>query len=189
MQGHSLILTDSRVPRSIVREELGTKLNECIEAYEMIKGSAEQFSKSHKLTEHSLKELNLNEAERKYVSYIIRERQNVEEATQAIKHDDKVWLSRIVARSHEGLRDRFEISCPELDWLVKRSLEFAESVSDNFICARMTGKGFGGCTYSVLKTTDLPLYKEKLNEYERIFGFSPRFYDVRPVDCAKILLL
>lgn len=188
LKDHSLILTDSRVPRSIVREELGTKLNECIAAYGIVKGNSDSSSKSRKLTEGSLKDFDLNEAERKYISYIIRESQNVEEATQAIKHDDKAILSRIIARSHEGLRDRFEISCPELDWLVKRALEFAEPTSDNLICARMTGKGFGGCTYSILKTKDIPVYKEKLNEYERIFGFTPRFYDVKPAEGAKILL-
>lgn len=191
LEKHSLILTDSRVPRSIVREELGTKLNECIAAYTLAKnnGDALKSAKSlSKLTEASLKDIDLSESQRKYLSYIIRETQNVEDATDAIEHDDKVALSRIVARSHEGLRDRLEISCPELDWLVKRALEFAEPSLDNLICARMTGKGFGGCTYSILKTKDVPIYKEKLNEYERIFGFTPNFYDVKPSSGAKVFL-
>lgn len=187
LDGHSIILTDSRVPRSIVREELGAKLNECIAAYGIVQGNGET-SNLEKLTEGSLKELDLNEMQRKYLSYIIRETQNVEDATQAIKNDDKASLSRIIARSHEGLRDRFEISCPELDWLVKRAYEFAEPTPENLICARMTGKGFGGCTYSILKNKDVPIYKEKLDEYERIFGFTPKFYDVKPADGAKVLL-
>ena len=51
----------------------------------------------------------------------------------------------------------------------------------------MTGKGFGGCIYSILKTKDVPLYKEKLEDYERIFGFKPLTYEVKIAGKAEEL--
>jgi len=188
LDGYSIILTDSHVPRSVVREELSIRLNECFSAYEAVKKNAEEFSSTKDINEAFLKELDITEATRRRVVYIIRESQSVEDAVEALKRDDRAMLSRIFIKSHEGLRNRFEISCPELDWLVKRALEFIEPISTNLVCARMTGKGFGGCIYSILRTKDVPLYKEKLEEYERIFGFRPRLYSVVPSDGATFLV-
>lgn len=185
LEGYSIMLTDSHVPRSVVREELGARLNECFSAYQTVKKDAEGAKNAKGISEAFLKELDITEATRRRVVYIIRESQSVEDAVEALKRNDRAMLSRIFIRSHEGLRDRFEISCPELDWLVKRALEFIEPIPENLVCARMTGKGFGGCTYSILRTKDIPLYKEKLEEYERIFGFRPRLYSVFPSNGAS----
>ncbi len=186
--GYSIILTDSRVPRSIVREELAIRLGECFSAYDTVRHSSDSYKSIKSITETALKELDISEAVRRRVTYIIRESQSVDDAVDALKRGDRAVFSRILIRSHEGLRDKFEISCPELDWLVKRALEFIESSSSNLVCARMTGKGFGGCTYSILKKEDVPIYKEKLEEYERIFGFSPKCYDVYPSKGAEFII-
>ena len=188
LEGYSIVLTDSRVPRTVVREELALRLNECFEAYEIVAKSMDLPKNIRNITEASLKELDINEAVRRRVSYIIRESQSVEDAVEALRRGDRAMFSRILIRSHEGLRDRFEISCPELDWLVKRALEFIEQASGNLVCARMTGKGFGGCTYAILKSSSVPMYKEKLEEYERIFGFALKFYDVSPSGGATFLI-
>ncbi|MGP1414323.1 MAG: galactokinase [Treponema sp.] len=188
LDGYSVILTDSCVPRSVVREELGSRIAECTNAYETVVNNADTPKNTSRISEALLKELDISEIVRRRVSHIIREASSIEDAIDAIKKNDKVALSRIFIRSHESLRDRFEISCPELDWLVKRTLEFIEPVPSSLICARMTGKGFGGCVYSILKTKDVPLYKEKLEDYERIFGFRPVSYEVKIAGKATYLI-
>ncbi|MEL3912484.1 galactokinase [Treponema pedis] len=186
IEGHSIILTDSRVPRIIAREELGARLDECIDAYELVKKQPDMPKDMSQLTEKMLEELDIPESVRRRVTYIIRESLSVDDAVDSLKRNDNVMLSRILNRSHEGLRDRFEISCPELDWIVKRSLEFIEPSSTNVVCARMTGKGFGGCTYTIISEKDALTYTEKLDDYERIFGFKPLLYKARPTGCARI---
>ena len=188
LDGYSIILTDSCVPRSVVREELGSRIAECKKAYETVLNDAESPKNTSRITEALLKELDITEVVRRRMSHIIREASSVEDAVEAIRKNDKVALSRIFIRSHESLRDRFEISCPELDWLCKRTLEFIEPVPSSLICARMTGKGFGGCIYSILKTKDVSSYKEKLEDYERIFGFKPLAYEVKIAGKAEFLI-
>jgi galactokinase len=85
-------------------------------------------------------------------------------------------------RSHEGLRDLYEVSCPEVDWLVKRALEI-----DGTLCSRMTGKGFGGCTITFIKRGAIEEYKKRLEEYERIFGFRPAIRETELGDKAGFL--
>ncbi len=187
IEGYTIILTDSRVPRAIAREELAHRLEECIDAYELVKKHPDMPRDMSHLTEKMLEEIDIPESVRRRVTYIIRESLSVDDAVDALKRNDNLMLSRILIRSHEGLRDRFEISCPELDWIVKRSLEFVEPLSDNLVCSRMTGKGFGGCAYTIIKDENVDEYIEKMNDYERIFGFKPRVYTAKIADPAGIL--
>ncbi len=187
-EGYSVILTDSRVPRLLAREELGARIQECIRAYETVKMSPDAPSDFSKLTESILEEItDIPESVRRRVIFIIRESESVREAVNAITDREFGVFSRIVNRSHEGLRDRFEISCPELDWLVKRALEFIIPDAPDLVCSRMTGRGFGGCTYAIIRTSDEESYFQKVDEYERIFGFKPIRYKVYPSDGARIL--
>lgn len=186
--GYSIILTDSRVPRLLAREELALRIHECIRAYEIVRADPDSPSDFNQLTESILEEItDIPESVRRRVIFIIRESESVREAVHALSVKDLFSFSRIINRSHEGLRDRFEISCPELDWLVKRALEFIIPDSPDLVCSRMTGRGFGGCTYALIRTADEENYGRKLEEYERIFGFKPVRYKVIPSDGAKIV--
>jgi galactokinase len=49
--------------------------------------------------------------------------------------------------SHRSLRDDYEVSCDELDLMVR----LADSI-DGVYGARMTGGGFGGCTVNLVRT-------------------------------------
>jgi galactokinase len=188
VEGHSIILTDSRVPRLLAREELSYRIQECIRAYELVKASPDAPADFNHMTEEILEEIDgIPESVRRRVIFIIRESESVREAVSALNSGELLAFSRIVNRSHEGLRDRFEISCPELDWLVKRALEFIVPDVPELICSRMTGRGFGGCTYAVIKSQDSAQYAHKLDEYERIFGFKPVQYPVVPSDGARVL--
>jgi galactokinase len=48
--------------------------------------------------------------------------------------------------THEGLSQDYEVSCPELDFLVEQSQKFEAVVG-----ARMMGGGFGGCTLNLVE--------------------------------------
>jgi galactokinase len=51
--------------------------------------------------------------------------------------------------SHNSLRDNFEVSCKELDELV----EIARK-NKGVYGSRMTGGGFGGCTVTLVKSSE-----------------------------------
>ena len=49
-------------------------------------------------------------------------------------------------RSHESLRDDYEVSCPELDFLAETAWGL-----EGVLGSRMTGGGFGGSTVTLLR--------------------------------------
>ena len=68
---------------------------------------------------------------------------------------DLVGFGKLMNRSHESLRDLYEVSCPELDWLVKRAWE-----TEGVYGSRLTGAGFGGCTITLIDEKAVPRYRE-----------------------------
>jgi galactokinase len=64
---------------------------------------------------------------------------------------------------------------------VKRAQEL-----DGVLGSRMTGHGFGGCTYTIIEERGVEEYKERLEDYERIFGFHPIIYEIKPVAGAHL---
>jgi galactokinase len=65
---------------------------------------------------------------------------------------------------------------------VKRAQEI-----EGVIGSRMTGQGFGGCTYTILSDAAMGEYRRRLEDYERIFGFHPPTYEVRPATGARVI--
>ena len=61
--------------------------------------------------------------------------------------------------SHEGLRDLYEVSCKELDFLV----EFTRNIS-SVKGARMMGGGFGGCTLNIVEEDYVDLFINDISE-------------------------
>lgn len=189
-EGYSIVLTDSKIPHAIARDELNARIQECVNAYELVKKHPDSPRNMRNLTEDFLQEVDIPESVKRRVVYVIRESAGIDSVVKALEKGDSQAFTRLVARSHEGLRDRFEISAPELDWLVKRTTELSEtSDQDSFVCARLTGKGFGGCTYSLLKEEQVPLFTGRAKAYEQCFGFLPVAYIVKTDNGATIQTL
>jgi len=114
--------------------------------------------------------------------HIVEEIHRVRDACDALQRSDLASLAKIIFHSHESLRDLYEISCPEIDWLVKRAQEIEGAAG-----SRMTGIGFGGCTYTIIRRELVEEYKNRLEEYERIFGFRPVIYEVKLATGARVI--
>lgn len=117
----------------------------------------------------------VSEDVRRHLICIMNEHRYVLDAQSALEKADFSGFARSVNKSHEGMKTLYDISCPEIDWLLKRVQTLASPAGDPrnpANCGRITGKGFGRCTYSVLRNEDVDKYKEVLADYERIFGFQ-----------------
>ncbi len=59
--------------------------------------------------------------------------------------------------SHDGLKNKYEVSCRELDQLV----DIAAS-TEGILGARMMGGGFGGCTINIIHKDASIKFKERV---------------------------
>jgi galactokinase len=86
--------------------------------------------------------------------------------------------------SHLSLRDDYEVSCPELDWMAESAWEATGCVG-----ARMTGAGFGGACVALVESKSLDTF---LNDAKRGFmdrsnGLEPTFLACQATDGAGTL--
>ena len=187
--GMSIILTDTKVPRATMWSETSLYSEENKELMLSLK----RKRNSQTIYEDSISEINdvlcnLSEEVRRRLICIMKENQNLIDAVDALKNSNLHNFAKIVNKSHELMRDLFMISCPEIDWLVKRVQEFDQnSLPALFSCSRITGRGFARCTYSIIKDEYVDSYMQKLQDFERIFGFHPTTYIVRPSVGASII--
>ncbi len=106
---------------------------------------------------------------RRTCQHVMGELERIEHAVEALRSGDTAALGKTLFRSQESLRDLLEVSCPELDWLVKRAVEVPGVTG-----SRLSGPGLGGFTVTLLTPDSAADYGERLEEYERIFGFKPQ---------------
>ncbi len=185
----AVVLTDARVPRISVWDEETLRTPENLQMLEKLKVH-KNGTVSYDYSDIEINEVmeGVNEDVRRRLLCIMNERLYVTEAAGALSSDSFSVFARSVNKSHEGMRDLYEVSCPEIDWLIKRVQEFDIASGRNLTsCARITGKGFGRCTYTILKKEFVGQYTKKLSDYERIFGFHPVRYIVCPAGGAAVL--
>jgi galactokinase len=180
---YRILLMDSKVPRMGVEDELKQRRADIKKGLELLGNKKDTGSLLYYATSDLVESMgNLPEEIRRRSMHIVQEIRRVNEAAESLKHVDLLVLSKIFYHSHESLRDLYEVSCPEVDWLVKRAQEI-----EGVLSSRMTGSGFGGCTYTFIKESAIEEYKKRLEDYERIFGFHPVIYEVRPATGARVV--
>ena len=91
----------------------------------------------------------LGDRRMKRARHVVREIARVPAFAAALREVDHAALGHIMRGSHESLRDDFEVSCPELDFLVEAAHEFG--AARGLVGSRMTGGGFGGSTVNLVR--------------------------------------
>jgi len=183
LSGFRIMLVDSRVPRMGVESEINSRNADTLKGLEFL---SKKFDGAN-FKDFGSKDLldalgDFPEQIRRRSIHIVDEIHRVKDACGALQRSDIASLAKIIFHSHESLRDLYEISCPELDWLVKRAQELEGAAG-----SRMTGHGFGGCTYTIIRRELVDEYKRRLEDYERIFGFRPVIHEVKIASGTKVL--
>ena len=166
---HIIVLCNSNVSHNLADSEYNIRRKQCEEGVAILQTSYPTISSLRDVT---MEQLNAHQQELPEVvytrcKYVIEENERVVRMTQALSDADFTSVGEILKRAQEGMREEYEISCPEIDFMT----EFANSRQD-VLGARMMGGGFGGCTINLVNRgsedqfiTELnSAYKQKFNK-------------------------
>lgn len=146
--GIRIVLFDTRVKHSLASSEYNTRRQQCEAGVKLVQ--------AHHPGVQSLRDVKPEMLERyvapadltlyKRCRYVVEENARLLAACEDLKKGDIGSFGRKMFATHEGLSNLYEVSCPELDFLV-------EQVKDHpaVLGARMMGGGFGGCTINLVK--------------------------------------
>jgi galactokinase len=160
----SLVICNTMVKHALANGEYNTRRRECEEGVRVLEAVLPEI--------HSLRDVTLEQLEthRTLLStllyrrcrHVISENGRVLAAAAALKKRDLSAFGKLMAKSHESLRDDFEVSCRELDMMV----EIASSCN-GIHGARMTGGGFGGCTINIVANESVDEFEEEVRRVYR----------------------
>ena len=139
-QGYSIAIINSNVKHDLVTGEYNSRRQECEQAAKFfgVKALRDVTPEQFHARENELKAE--SELAYKRAKHVVYEDQRVLDAVTALKVNDMVKLGQLMGESHNSMRDDFEITIPEIDYLV----ELAQVAIGKNGGARMTGGGFGG---------------------------------------------
>ncbi len=101
--------------------------------------------------------------------HVVTENLRATEAANALSSKNYERAGELMVQSHNSLRDDYEVSVPELDFLVEQAMTVKGVYG-----ARMTGGGFGGCVVALVQPRSVEALTALLNrEYEAKFGKQP----------------
>jgi galactokinase len=116
--------------------------------------------------------------------HVVNENVRVLRTVEALEAGNLEALGRLFAESHASLRDRFEVSSPELDAMVEIA-----AATPGVISARMTGAGFGGCTVNLVKPDAVDAFRAAVErEYPERTQREPRVFAVTAADGAGMMV-
>ncbi len=174
LEGIKIVVCNTGVQRGLVDSEYNKRRSECERGVkileELLPGIQAlrdvNISDFHKYKNH------LPEVTERRCEYVIEESNRVLESVQLLEEGDLVGFGILMNESHIGLRDEYEVSCPELDTMVTIAWS-----TEGVIGSRMTGAGFGGCTVTLVQEDAVERLIQKVNkEYPESTGLEPEIY-------------
>ncbi|MBQ7307259.1 MAG: galactokinase [Clostridia bacterium] len=171
---YSLLVCSCNKPHELVKSEYNTRLKEVNKGLSILKT---------KVDIECLADLEIDDFEnykellpniiKNRVSHVVYECNRVKQAVNKLSNKDIKGFGELLNESHYSLRDNYEVTGMELDTLTDLMRNF-----NGCIGARMTGAGFGGsCICLVEKGKEEQLKQHCINEYTKIIGYPPTFYD------------
>jgi galactokinase len=177
MEGLKIVLLDTGVKHSLASSEYNVRREQCEEGVATIQ---KKYADVESLRDADIKMINecIDASSLIYrrCKFIVEENMRLLHACEALAVSDIETFGKKMYATHEGLSKEYEVSCPELDFLVN-----AVKDDTGVIGARMMGGGFGGCTINLVRkeaVDDLiqrvtPLYKEAINLELKNYIVSP----------------
>lgn len=119
----------------------------------------------------------------KRARYVLAENDRVLTAAGILETGDIMRFGELMYASHQGLQYEYDVSCPELDFLVAFSKKY-----DSVIGSRMMGGGFGGCTINLVHKDHVQAYiADVAPAYKNKFGRALSAFSAKSSEGTKIL--
>jgi galactokinase len=166
----AVMIINSNVKRGLVDSEYNTRRLQCEAAAHTLGLKA--------LRDISLEELQNNKDKLSEVVYrrahhVVSDSDRTVLAAQALRTNDVVQLSKLMAESHISMRDDFEITVPPIDFAVQLLTDYLGDKGG----VRMTGGGFGGCMVALMPHDMVDAAKLLMAErYQAETGYKETIY-------------
>lgn len=185
MQDYRIVLCDTQVKHNLASSEYNTRRQECATGVAVLQ---QYYPEMKSLRDATLAMLSRHEAELDQVvyrrcRYVVSENGRVEQACQDLQQGNIKAFGEKMYASHQGLQHDYQVSCPELDFLVEEAKNSAAVLG-----GRMMGGGFGGCTINLVQADVVHDFIQRMSRvYQQRFGVELKAYIAEIVDGSSLI--
>jgi len=187
-----VLIVDTMAPRALVNSEFNTRRAECTAALEILRQVDPTLTALAHASPELLERAALPDPLGKRARHVVAETRRVRDfvarcdavpgRTGLPTEESRDAIGLLLNASHRSLRDDYQCSSPELDWVVEHCV--ARIGIDG---ARLTGAGWGGCAIVVGDAKVLGEFSQELAEtFELSWGRAPRIWLTSPDAGARI---
>lgn len=180
----AVVVADTMKRRGLLDSEYNTRRQECEEGVRILQRYLPEARSLRDISAAQFVEYKaqLSQKVRKRCRHVIYENERVLRGVAALRAGDLDAFGWLMNESHSSLRNDYEVSCPELDIMVKAAWRV-----DGVYGSRMTGAGFGGCTVSLVAEEAIGDFRARVAAaYEEATGIVPQIYVCRAEDGVAV---
>lgn len=181
----AIVIADTTVRRKLTSGEYNKRRNACEEAVRLLQQDLPSIKSLRDVSVNDFNRLSIKlpvEIEKR-AHHVVEEIERSNQAQALLEAEDIQKFGRLMNECHVSLRDLYEVSCPELDVMVR----IAQSLAGCY-GARLTGAGFGGCTVNLVECEKAEEFSRSLaTGYESETGSRPEIYITRASKGAELL--
>ncbi len=182
---YSIVVTDSGAPRELASSAYNERRAQCEEGLAILQKFLPNAKSLRDVSPEDLDkyENELSPVVRDRVRHIVEEIARTQEAVFVLEAGELTRFGQLMNESHFSLRDLYQVSSRELDWLT----DWARS-QDGVLGSRMTGAGFGGCTVSLVSKANVADFMQRQPiEYSNATGRTARCWECEAAQGAQIV--
>tara|TARA_B100001142_G_C14341515_1_gene658082 strand:+ start:2084 stop:3202 length:1119 start_codon:yes stop_codon:yes gene_type:complete len=167
IKGTSLLVINSMVKRELANSKYIERVEECKKGFKII-----NQNKLDKISESDLKNIESHPVLKKRFLHILSEYRRVYQMKGCIINNNVIDAGKILIESHNSLKQDYEVSCNEINFLIDVSME-----SQAWYGGRIMGGGFGGSTVNLVNTKSIEEYIDLVDRsYKNEFDIDLEFY-------------
>jgi galactokinase len=174
LEGIRIVLLDTNVKHSLASTEYNTRREQCEAGVRLIRAHLPDVSSLREATIEMLDKYvaPVDQLVDRRCRFIVRENARLLAATRDLFNGDLRAFGHKMFQTHDGLSRDYQVSCPELDFLVDQVRD-----DDAVLGARMMGGGFGGCTINLVKEEAIdhlvariePVYRAAMKKEMKVY--------------------
>jgi len=184
LEGHKILLVDTKVKHNLASSAYNERRAACEEGVSILKKNNGQITSLRDVSREELmasKELFQNDTFLQ-CQYVAEEMERVEVGVQYLKDNNLNGFGQLMYQSHSGLKDKYQVSSLELDVLVSIAADGGVTGS------RMMGGGFGGCTINLIEELRVEHFVECVEKrYSDVLGVIPPIYSVSTEEGVRVI--
>ena len=185
LREHAIVVTDSGAPRELAGSAYNERRAQCEQGLALLQKSLPDARSLRDVSHDELDEFGggMSSVVRRRLEHVIGEIARTQEAVAALKSGDLTTFGQMMNLSHASLRDDYEVSSQELDFLT----DWARR-QPGVLGSRMTGAGFGGCTVTLVERGRAAGFiKGQIAAYKSEMGREARGYVCEAMAGAQVL--